>query len=175
MAAPRFVPTPPTDDARGYRSPDHVPDSWMPARPGELANGRQPDGGRFGYQGPDQGYALSLAERFRGRLQLTKGEKADDAIRGCLNIALRRASLFGRGPMVHDLTIAFTIWGYLDAAAPPDLVARRRAAFEGVGNAAHHYAEGRAIAADVPEATLRMSPEAVQAVFPSKWRELVGA
>ena len=174
MAAPQFVPSPATDIARSYRSPDHVPDSWSPDRPGELVDGRQPSGGRFGYQGPDQGFGLTLAERFRDRLQLTKGEHVDDAMQGCLNIALRRASIYGRAPMVHDLTMAFTMWGFLDAAAPADLVAVRKAVFEGLGNAAHHYAEGRAVAAHVPEATLRMTPQALQAAYPASWRSLLG-
>ena len=174
MAAPHFVPTAPVDEPRSYRSPDHVPAAWMPDRPAELT-GRQPQGARLGFQGPDQGYGLTLANRFRSRLALQPGESADDAVRGCLNVALRRASLFGRAPVVHDLTIAFTIWGLLDAAAPDDLVAVRRTAFEGLADAAHHYAEGRAVAEGIPEATLRMTPAQVTAAFPARWRELVGA
>jgi hypothetical protein len=174
MAAPQFVPTSPTDQPRSYRSPDHVPDAWSPDRPGELA-GRQPSGRRLGYQGPDQGFGLTVAERFRDRLQLAPGERADDAIRGCLNVALRRASLYGRAPSVHDLTMAFTMWGYLDASAPTELVALRRQAFEGVANAAHHYAEGRNVADAVPESTLRLTPDALAGAYPARWRELVGA
>ena len=174
MAAPQFVPPGAVDDARSYRSPNHVPDGWVPGRPGELP-GRQPQGGRLGYQGPDQGFGLSLADRFRGRLVLAVGESEDDAVRGCLNVALRRASLFGRAPVVHDLTLAFTVWGLLDDAAPEDLVALRRRLFAGVGNASHHYAEGRAVAESVPEATLRMNPDQVARAYPGAWRALVGA
>ena len=46
-----------------------------------------------------------------------------------LNLALKRASLFGRAPVVHDLEVAFTIWGFL-GAAPPELVALRRPLFD---------------------------------------------
>ena len=173
MAAPQFVPVSPTDAPRSYRSPDHVPAPWRADRPGEV-NGRQPQGDQLGFQGPDQGYALVLADRFRDRVQLQAGESIDDAVQGALVIALRRASLFGRAPVVHDLTIAFTIWGYLDAAPPAALLALRRAAFTGVGHAAHHYAEGRALAERVPEATLRMTPDQVAAAYPSRWSELVG-
>lgn len=174
MAAPQFVPTDPVDAPRAYRSPDHVPDAWMPDRPGDL-RGRQPEGVRLGYQGPDQGFGLRLANRFRDRLQLTTGESADDAVRGCLYVALRRASLYGRAPVVHDLTIAFTVWGFLDANPPVELVAARKALFAGVGNTLHHYAEGRAVAESVPEATLRMTPAQVAAAYPARWTELVGA
>ncbi len=63
---------------------------------------------------------------------------------GCTAVALRRASLFGRAPVIHDLRIAFTIWGYLDAAPPAELVELRRPLFEGVANSLHHYEERRA-------------------------------
>jgi hypothetical protein len=174
MAAPQFVPTSPVDVTRSYRSPDHVPDAWKADRPGDLA-GRQPQGRGLGFQGPDQGYGLTLANRFRDKLHLAPGESADDAVQGALAIALRRASLFGRAPVVHDLTIAFTVWGFLDAEPPVDLVVRRRAAFAGAGNPSHHYLEVRALASSVPEATLRMTPAQVAAAYPATWGELVGA
>jgi hypothetical protein len=173
MAAPQFVPTSVTDKVRSYESPDHVPGAWMPDRPGELS-GRQPHGRGLGTQGPDQGYGLTLAARFRDRLHVADGESADDAIRGCLNIALRRAALFGRAPVVHDLTMAFTMWGFLDAAPPSELVALRTRAFEGVADAAHHYAENRAIADAVPESTLRMTPAQLASAYPARYRELIG-
>ncbi len=157
---------------RGYTSPDHVPEGWKPDRPADLT-GRQPEGPRLGYQGPDQGYGLVLAERFRGRLHLQPGEQEDDAIRGGLGIALRRASLFGRAPVIHDLTVAFTVWGWLDPEPPDELIARRRRMFEGVGHP-HHYAEGRALVDSVPEATLRLLPVDVQSAYPGRWRDLLG-
>jgi hypothetical protein len=163
----------PIDRPRSYESPDHVPSSWVTHRPGDLA-GRQPHAPRFGYQGPDQGYALTLAERFRGRIHVGLGESVDDAIRGCLNVALRRASLYGRAPTVHDLTIAFTMWGFLDPHPPDDLLHRRAALFAGVAGTDHHYAEGRALADMVPAETLRMTPDQVAAAYPSLWRDLVG-
>jgi hypothetical protein len=174
MAAPEYVPLPPTARPRTYTSPDVVPAPWVLDRPAELS-GRQPEGARLGFQGPDQGYALKVAdERFRGRLRLAEGEQAEDAVRGCVGIAMRRASMFGRAPVVHDLTIAFTIWGFLDDAPPDDLLALRRPAFEGVGKVAHHYAELRAIVDAVPEATLRQAHGAVEASYPARWRELLG-
>lgn len=172
MAAPKFAPAPTVDEARAYASPDVVPDAWSPDRPGDLT-GFQPTGPRLGYQGPDQGYALKLANGFRDRLHLSPGEHADDIVRGCLAIALRRASLFSRAPVVHDVTIAFTIWGALSADAPAELVETRRSLFEGVAHG-HHYAELRRIADMVPDATLRLSPQQVQSAKLERWRELVG-
>jgi hypothetical protein len=174
MAAPRFAPVSPTEQVRAYESPDHVPERWMPDRPGDL-DGFQPRGSRLGNQGPDQGFALRIAEQLKPKVRLQPGEKLDDAVRGCLGIALRRASLFSRAPVVHDLTIAYTIWGFFDEQPPAELVERRRELFEGVGNVVHHYAEGRAIADQVPEATLRSTPQQVASRYPGEWRALTGA
>ena len=174
MAAPKFAPVSTVDDSRVYGSPDVVPASWKPNRPGDLV-GFQPEGTRLGFQGPDQGFALKIANGFRDRLQLQPGEHAADAIQGCLGIALRRASMFSRAPVVHDLTIAFTIWGFLDSDPPADLKAERLRLFEGVSNTLHHYDEARALVDMVPEATLRMIPAQVAAAYPERWKELLGA
>lgn len=174
MAAPKFAPVPPIDDARGYSSPDHVPAAWQPDRPAEI-DGFQPVGPRLGFQGPDQGFAIKIANTFRPRLHVGAGLSVDDAIRGCLGIALRRASLFSRAPVVHDLTIAFTAWGFLDANPPADLVELRRERFTGLAHVAHSYAEARALVDAFPEATLRSTPAQVMSRYAAAWRELVGA
>jgi hypothetical protein len=172
MAAPQFSPTPAVDTSRSYTSPPTVPGGWSSTRKADIA-GFQPAGEQLGYQGPDQGFALKIAAGFVPRLQLRAGEHSTDTVKGCLGIALRRASMFSRAPVVHDLTIAFTIWGFLDASAPADLVAARRELFAGLGHQGH-YTEARALTDMVPEATLRMTPQQVEAASPGKWRELVG-
>lgn len=172
MAAPKFSPDPVIDTTRSYSSPPVVPHEWFADRPCDI-NGFQPVGERLGYQGPDQGYALKLARSFSDRLQLEPGEKVNDAIAGCLGVALRRASMFGRAPVVHDLTIAFTIWGFLGRTHAPELIELRRPLFAGLGHG-HHYAEVRAIADRVPESTLRKTPLEVDRMYPARWRELLG-
>ena len=174
MAAPKFAPTPPIDEARGYEPPPVVPDGWVPGRPAEII-GFQPDGPRLGYQGPDQGYAIKLAKTFADNVHLLPGERFDDVVGGVLGIALRRASEFSRAPVIHDLTIAFTIWGFYDQSPPPELLELRREKFEGLRLVGHHYAEARAVVDMVPEATLRMTPGAVTAAYPGEWRSLLGA
>jgi hypothetical protein len=171
VAAPRFVPTKAIDDTRIYTSPPRRPGSWLQDRPAELLAG-QPRGDRLGSPGPDQGFALNIAATFRDKLSLRPGEHADDAIAGCLTVALKRASLFGRAPVVHDLRIAFTVWGFLDEQAPDELVAVRRTLFEEVANA-HHYVEQREIADLVPESTLRLSPGEVTSRHAQDWRSLL--
>lgn len=172
MAAPRFAPVPPAEPVRYYESPHHVPAGWSADRPGDIA-GRQPEGERLGFQGPDQGYVLTLAARARSRVMVTAGEDVDDALRGCSLIALRRASLFGRAPVVHDLDLALALWGFLDATPNADMLAVRRELFAGVAHP-HHYKEGRAIADMVPESTLRMTPAQVRERTVTSWRILTG-
>jgi hypothetical protein len=75
--------------------------------------------------------------------------------------------------VVHDLTIAFTIWGFLDANPPAELVAARRQRFAGLDHPGH-YTETRALVDMVPAATLRMTPQQVAAEYPGDWRALIG-
>jgi hypothetical protein len=173
MAAPRTARTGERTPLY-YSSPEVVPETWCPDRPG-VVDGLQPTGPLLGAQGPDQGFAFSIAHRIAPRLHLQPRERLDDAIRGCVLIALRRASLFSRAPVVHDVNLAFTIWGFFDEAPPADLRARRAELFEGVGNVLHHYAEGRVLADLVPLTTLRMTPAAAAAAYPARWRDLTGA
>jgi hypothetical protein len=170
MAAPEYVPQPAIQHVRAYTSPPRRPGSWRPLRPGDLTSS-QPRGERLGSQGPDQGYVYLLARRFEDRLQLGAGEHADDVIAGCVGVALKRASLFGRAPVLPDLTVAFTIWGYL-REAPDDLVDHRRPLFEEVANP-HHYAEQRGLVDMVPESTLRLTPQQVAEAHQKDWRSLL--
>lgn len=172
MSTPRYAPVGPVELVRYYESPEVVPNNWASGRPGEI-QGRQPEGSRLGYQGPDQGYVITLAERARTRIKVSSSESVDDALRGCSLIALRRASIFGRAPAVHDLNLALGLWGFLSDSPPPDLVAVRRELFIGVGHV-HHYKQGRALADMVPESTLRMTPDQVLNLFVSQWRVLTG-
>jgi hypothetical protein len=105
---------------------------------------------------------------------LTYGESVDDALAGCTAIALRRASLYGRAPVMPDLRLALTIWGFFDASPPDELVNVRRPAFENVADSLHHYEERRTLVDSVPEATLRQTLEQVRAAYPASWRTLLG-
>ena len=168
MAAPEYVP--PTQ-ADAPRTPLSIPPGrrWTATRPADLQRG-QPLGPRLGRPGPDQGYAFGLAERFHDRLLLTEGEHEEDVIAGGVAVALRRASMFGRAPVIHDLELAFGLFGYLDEA-PPDLVAWRRTLLAGAG---HQYWEQREVVDTVPESSLRLTPAQVRSRL-SEWRTLTGA
>jgi hypothetical protein len=167
MAAPEYVPnTREQQPRRGLGLPPAR--SWLATRPGEL-QASQPVGVSLGTPGPDQGYALVLARRFADRLVLD-GVHADDAVAGCLGIGLRRAAHFGRAPVIHDLDVAFRVWGFL-GDAPAELVSLRKPLFEA---AAHHYWDQRTIVDHVPAETLVLSHHEVARRFPSEWRALLG-
>ena len=156
MAAPEYVPQPAIKHVRGYESPPRRPQSWRPDRPGDSATGFDLGDG-FGAAGPDQGYIYVLARRFHGQLQLASDESEEDALAGAAAVALKRASLLGRAPVVHDLRVALTVWGFL-GDAPPDLIAYRQPLFAEVANP-HHYPEQRRIVDLVPDDLLRRSSE----------------
>jgi hypothetical protein len=171
MAAPEYVPVKPMDDVRTYESPPRRPGSWLAVRPGDL-RGNNPHGDRFGNPGPDQGYALVLAKRLRDRLQLEPGEDVDDVIAGSVGVALKRASLLGRAPLIHDLTAAYTVWGYLDEHPDAELVALRRKAFTKTALPLH-YSERQRIVAAVHDDVLRKMHAAIAEDHEADWRALL--
>jgi hypothetical protein len=158
MAAPEFVPTHPLAGVRSYSSPPQRSGSWIPDRPGEI-HGRQPVGEQLGVPGPDQGYALTLAASFRGKLELVAGEHEADALAGASAIAMKRSGVFGRSPVVHDLRVGLSLWGFLDATCPADLLALRQAWFDEVHLAIHYRALRRI--ADAVSAELLGQPHAI--------------
>lgn len=172
MSAPSYVPGR-VNQQKHYTSPPRRAGSWKADRPGEVVGTAQPSGPAVGNQGPDQGYVLAIAKHFDGDLVLAPGEHKADAVTGACAVALRRASLYGRAPMVGDLRIAFTLFGYL-GPAPDELVAFRRAHFDEVHHTAVHYFAAREIADLVPEATLRMTPDEVAAACAADWRAPLG-
>jgi len=128
MAQPPFVPQNPRVGRKFYESPERTRGAWKLTRPGD-SHSSSPTSGNF--QGPDQGYALLLAERFRSRLQLSEDSplSPDAVLKGCVKVALKRASLLGRAPVASDIEVALLIWGFLDAEVPKELLELRRELF----------------------------------------------
>jgi hypothetical protein len=110
-----------------------------------------------------------LVRQFEGRLVVPPPLSVDDVVAGCIGVAMARAAVFGRAPVIHDLDVAFRIWGFL-GDAPDEPVAARQPLFESV---AHHYNDRRAIVDRVPEATLRATHGDVARRFPAEWKVLV--
>jgi hypothetical protein len=159
MGAPEYVPAS-SSPVRTYSSPPRRAGSWTADRPGEL-EGRQPEGGRLGTPGPDAGYALSLAARLRGRLHLLDGEHEADALAGAAAIGMKRAGLFGRAPVLHDVQAGLVVWGFLDDPADADLAELRRELFAEIHHV-HHYELLRHVADAVPADLLRQSLDDIE-------------
>jgi hypothetical protein len=174
MTQPKFAPVAESGEVReAYKLP--VAGEWISHRPADYKPSPHPaHRPNTGIPGPDQGYGLYLAERLRDRLEPTGPEHAEDVLSGATMIGLRRAALYGRAPVSHDIELALHLFGYLDPAPPEELVAARQRLFSGI---AHDYWQQRDLADLVPEATLRLTPaqvrDALRAV-PSSWRTLTG-
>jgi hypothetical protein len=137
---------------------------WQAERPGDLA-GESPQGGLFGTPAPNEGFAYTLADYYADRLELTDHEEPDDVIPVIAEVAGRRAGLFGRAPVIHDVEVAAQLFGY-DGSADPAF-ARARALL--VHEAGHSYYKRRMIVEMVPEPFLRKPPGELDAAT-YEWR-----
>ena len=153
MAVDPYVPVSPEDAPRESVT---IPAArgWRATRPGDIdpEAGVRCRGVLFGTPGPDSGYALVLAHRFRDRIKVVAPETAEDAEALAAGLAMRRAALFGRAPVVSDLELAFRLFGWLDDDPPPELVEWRRFA---VGGVEHDYVRRQALIDAIPEELLR--------------------
>jgi len=173
MAAPQFVPNRTRRADKAYTSPPRRAGSWTAARPGDVVDEGQPRGVALGNQGPDQGFALALARRELAEARLADHEHGDDVVEGAAGLAIRRASLFGRAPMIHDVRLAFEVYGLYDDPGP-ELAEWRRRAFAGLSHGPAHYLEARALADAVPEAVVRGTAEQAAEARAGDWRATVG-
>jgi hypothetical protein len=173
MTQPRFAPVTDRAEVReAYKLPSAS--EWVSHRPADYKPhphaAHRPN---TGIPGPDQGYALLLADRMRDRLRLTDLEHADDVLAGAVAIGLKRAALFGRAPVSHDIELALHLFGYLEGA-PEELVEARERLFAGL---AHDYWQQRDLADLIPESTLGLRLSEVRdrmAADPNAWRDLTG-
>jgi hypothetical protein len=129
---------------------------WVADRPGDLHAG-QPTGKLLGSPGPNVGYALTLANRVRERFVLAPHERRDDAVAVVAEIAMRRAALFGRAPVLLDVEFGMQILGY-GGDCEADFLDWRVRAVQGVH---HNYYERRALVDAIPVDVLRLVPTAL--------------
>ena len=168
MAQPSFVPITEADQVRSARRLS-VPEGWVADRPAELTTAIRPTGTSLGTPGPDQGFAMRVARRFEGRLQLQPSEDHEDVLHGAAILASKRAGLLGRAPCVYDLDAAFALFGFLVAAPPEGLVAERRRLF---ASAARDYVVQRSLVDAVPDETLLLAAEQLAARL-GDWQALL--
>jgi len=171
VSAPKHVPVDVTEPVRLYRSPPRRDRAWIADRPGDrtgpTVSGPE-RGARLGSTGPDQGYAFGLVSHLEGELHLGS-VKRDDAVAGCVAVAMKRSALFGRAPVIHDVRAAFTIWGFLDADPAQDMIDARSKLFAEV-RSHHHYSERRDLVDLVPDAVLRQDPKTIAANYAKDWK-----
>jgi hypothetical protein len=152
MTQPRYAPI--TEQARVRPAYNlRTPTDWRAERVAEIHSPEHPTGRELGIPGPDQGYALLLAEElYSDRLRLSQGISVKDAIHGCAAVACARAGRFGRAPVAKDVELALVLFGFLGEPAS-ELVEWRTPLFQG---AAHDYLTQRHIVDSVRPATLRL-------------------
>ena len=143
---------------------------FVAERPGDVVVAGQPRGNMIGSPGPDLGYALLLANRFKDGLDLGAHEHPADAVAAATGVAMRRCSLLGRAPTSTDVELGFTLLGYL-GGAPADLIEWRGHHVHGAG---HDYTRLRRVIDAVREDALALRPAEARERLAS-WRDLFDA
>ncbi len=145
---------------------------WHATRPGEIFAGEILAGeieagngapGRLrGSPGPSGGFALTLAARAKHTWILTDTEHLEDAVAVVAELAMKRASLFGRAPAQPDVDTAAKIMGYHEAR--PEAFTQRRAAI--VHDCDHNYERRRSFIDSIDVALLKLAPNASSETLP---------
>ncbi len=143
--------------------------SWRGGRPGEVGTDI-PVGRLAGNPSPNGGFAISLAHRQRDAWTLGPHEYIGDATAVVAEIAMKRASQFGRAPMKGDVDVAVALMGY-DGSADTAFIALRASM---VHDADHHYELRRRVVDLVPAELLR-NPDARIAEHVAAWRSNIVA
>jgi hypothetical protein len=174
MSTDPFVPASTSEAPRHKQSMPAgiaVPPSrpWRGGRPGEVGT-KIPDGQWAGNPSPNGGFAISLVRRQQDAWTLGPHEYIGDAAAVVAEIAMKRASQFGRAPMKGDVDIAVALLGY-DGTADVAFVALRSGM---VHDADHHY-EPRRGAVDLVPAELLRHPGAQILAQVEAWRSGVTA
>jgi hypothetical protein len=133
-------------------------------RPGEHRKVAPGPRRRVGAAGPDQGYALLLAEHLADTVVLGHGEHIDDVLAVAVQVALVRAARLGRAPVRADLETALTLLAFLSPISD-DAVRVRRSIVTG---ASHDSWRCREIAELISDEALALDPAAA-AVFALDW------
>lgn len=167
MTQPTYAPIGEEDRVRPAYSLQ-TPLDWRANRVAEIHLPEHARGPELGVPGPDQGYALLLAEElYADRIQLSPGISTKDVILGCCAVACARAGHFGRAPVAKDVELALVLFGFL-GDPPAGLVEWRTPLCQG---AAHDYYMQRRMVDSVPEETLRLTLDKLRDRL-SDWQSL---
>ena len=172
MPTDPYVPTPLDEKPRqkqNFAAGVSMPPArgWRADRPGDDA-AQMPRGPLTGSPGPSVGFALTLAKRSRDRLRLEPTEHHDDAVAVVAELAMKRASAFGRAPTTADIDVASELLGF-SGPAPADVRSWRPSIIRG---ARHDYVVRRRIADAVDDSVLRRPLAELGAVIADARRAL---
>lgn len=132
-----------------------TPQSWITDRPAELSamTGSAVEQGKFlGTPGPDSGYALKLARIAIEKIGAGHTEHTGDMVVVISAVAIKRAALYSRAPVIHDVNFAMRLFGYV-GEIPSDLKSVRHSLIAG---AAHDYFKVRHITETIPVSVLEL-------------------
>jgi hypothetical protein len=87
-------------------------------------------------------------------VRLTPLEHFDDVAAGLVAVGLKRAAAVGRAPILADLEVAASRFGFFDELPSRSAQEERARAFAGLANP-HHYEKLRALADSVPAEELK--------------------
>jgi hypothetical protein len=168
-----FVPADPADRPRQQQNlppGTALPPAgrWVADRPGDPRRAQPPEGPLFGTPGPNVGFAYTLAEHVKDRIECAEGEDLHDVIPVIAELAAKRAARFGRAPVIYDVETAMAVLGY-DGSTDAEF-AQVRAVL--VHDAGHDYYRRRAIVDAVPDELLERRWDDVGAEI-YEWRRQV--
>lgn len=142
--------------------------SWRATRPGDLPNG-QPRGPLFGDPGPSIGFARTMVLRIRDRFDLAPEDHFADAAAVVAELAMKRASSFGRAPIRADVERGMLVMGFDDGVSDEVRAWRSHV----IHNADHDYLRRRTVVDSVPVEWLRGTSTATGDI--DEIRELIDA
>ena len=150
MGAPEHVPVDRSKPVPAYESPPRRPESWLSDRPGELVEDGPAPRRPARPPGPRPGLRPLARPAVRGQAHPHRRRAREGCPRRRRRGRARSGPrCFGRAPVIHDLTVALTVWGFLDDEPAKELVDLRKRLFEEVWHP-HHYAELRRLVDLVP-------------------------
>jgi hypothetical protein len=124
--------------------------AWRADRPGDLPDG-QPRGLLFGDPGPNVGFARTIVLRNRDRFDLAPGDHFADAAAVVAELGMKRASSFGRAPVLADVERGMLVIGFEGPVTDDVRVWRSHV----IHNADHDYLRRRTVVDSVPIDWLR--------------------
>lgn len=163
--APRNIDTPRHEQNMPEGVDNPVPESWVADRPGDDDSKLNGAGELFGNAGPNVGYAYTLVARVFDSLVLNSAEHHHDVEPLVAEIAMKRASHFGRAPIMKDVDCAVHLLG-LGSELDPEETKKRVLLVHDCG---HNEHKRRKIVNSIPDELL-FSDKAPSVEKVSAWR-----